>query len=378
MKRAGVLLVLAGCASFGEGPRLERVPVPGSSLSFDLARISGRGAVPEFWMGTREVTWAEFNRYYEHPEEQARDGITRPSSGKDYLALSGLPNDFMLPERPVTNVRYHAAVLYCEWLSRRTGSVYRLPTEAEWELACGDLPADAAWTEANSGGRTHRGGERAPNASGLYDLMGNVWEYCLEPAHPPDFEPVIVGGAWNARPARRLTPPPDWSEADPSRPFSTWWFRVGHSQGFRVVRVGEPSGKAERDAAAGDIEVVVLSGVERSARVGSSTAITCRVTGTIRNAGKRALEEVILKVYYLDKSGKPHVEDGTSTLSRRATFNLAFPVLGSSIHPGPHTRPLEPGETRGFSSDLPASFDADDDVARDRYGASVVSLRFTP
>src|SRR5689334_12676791 len=112
MKRM-MLLLLAGCASVEEGPRSETVAVPGTSLRFDLVRISGRDPVPGFWMGAREVTWAEFNRFYEFPQDQAQDGVTRPSSGKDYLALSGLPNDFMLPERPVTNVRFHAAISYC-------------------------------------------------------------------------------------------------------------------------------------------------------------------------------------------------------------------------------------------------------------------------
>jgi hypothetical protein len=370
MKHSWVLLVLVGCAS-----TTESVQEP---VRFDLVRIPGWGRTPSFWMGCREVTWAEFNRFYEHPGEQALDGVTRPSSGKDYLALSGLPNEFMLPERPVTNVRYHAAVLYCEWLSRKTGAVYRLPTENEWDLACGEAPADAAWTDDNSGGRTHVGGEKAPHASGAYDLMGNVWEYCLEPERPPDFEPVIVGGAWNERPARRQTLPAEWSAGDPNRPFSTWWFRAGHSQGFRVVRVGDASGKAERDAYAAKIEVRGLKGVDRDARVGSSVALYSRVTGTIRNTGDRALDEVILKVSYLDKAGKPHVEDVTNTLTRRATFNLAFPVLVSSVHAGPHTKPLPPGETRDFAVDVPQSFDADDAVDLEKFGASVLSLRFTP
>jgi sulfatase modifying factor 1 len=370
MKLVWLLLVLVGCAS-----TTETVLTP---VRFDLVRIEGWGRTPAFWMGTREVTWGEFNRFYEFPGDQALDGVTRPSIGKDYLALSGCPNDFMLPERPVTNLRYHAAISYCEWLSRKTGAVYRLPTESEWNLACGVAPADAAWTHENSGGRTHVGGEKAPHASGAFDLMGNVWEYCLESERPPDFEPVLVGGAWNERPARRQTLPDDWSAADPNRPFSTWWFRAGHSQGFRVVRVGEASGKADRAAYAAKIEVSGLSGTERTAKVGTSVAIYTRVTGKIRNTGDRALDEAILKVYYLDKAGKPHVEDVTNTLTRRATFNLAFPVLVNSIHPGPQAKPMAPGETRDFSADIPMSFDADDAVDLEKFGSSIQSLRFTP
>ncbi len=373
MKHSWLLMVLVGCASTKES-----VLIPGTSVRFDLVRIEGWGRTPAFWMGTREVTWAEFNRYYEFPGEEALDGVTRPSSGKDYLALSGCPNDFMLPERPVTNLRYHAAISYCEWLSRKTGAVYRLPTEIEWDIACGEVPADAAWTDENSGGRTHVGGEKAPHASGAFDLTGNVWEYSLESERPPDFDPVILGGAWNSRPERRQTLPADWSAGDPNRPFSTWWFRSDHSQGFRVVRVGEPSGKSEREAYSKKIEIGGLKGTEHDVKVGKSVSLFVRVTGTIRNSGDRSLDEVLVKVYYLNRAGKPHVEDVTNTLTRRATFNLAFPVLVSSVHAGTHAKPLAPGETREFAADVPASFDADDAVDFGKFGASVLSLRFRP
>src|SRR2546421_12162018 len=154
MKRV-MLVLLAGCASVEERPRSETVVIPGTSVHFEMVRIEGRGRVPTFWMGTREVTWAEFNRFYEFAGDQERDGVTRPSRGKDYLALSGLPNDFMLPERPLTNVRYHAALVYCEWLSKKTGAVYRLPTEAEWDLARGDTSGEEAQTDRHSGRRTN-------------------------------------------------------------------------------------------------------------------------------------------------------------------------------------------------------------------------------
>ncbi|HLY08930.1 MAG TPA: SUMF1/EgtB/PvdO family nonheme iron enzyme [Planctomycetota bacterium] len=378
MRKAALILVLVGCTAVEESPRLESVAIPGTSLRFAMARIAGRGPIPTFWMGAREVTWEEFDRFYGSPDEESLDGVTRPSSGKDYLALGGLPNDFLLPERPLTNIRYHSAVLYCEWLSRKTGAQYRLPTEPEWSLACGTAPSDAGWTLSTSGGRTHRGGEKGATASGVYDLWGNVWEYALEPAHPPDFEPVLLGGAWNTPSTARQSPPDEWSEADPNRPFSTWWFRAGHSQGIRVVRVGEASGKAERESIAKRLEITRLAGTERTVKVGTSVSLYSRVTGSLRNSSDRSLDEVILKVFYLTKTGKPHPEDVTNTLTRRATFNLAMPVLVTSAHPGPHARPLAPGETRTFTVDIPSSFDAEDSVDLDRYGASVLTLRVSP
>jgi len=368
MKRSLILLLAVGCASHEQ-----TVEVPGTPLRFGMVRVEGDGRTRSFWIGAREVTWAEFDRFAEGEEQ---DGVTRPSRGKSYLGLGGLPPEFMKPELPVTNLRWHAAVAYCEWLSMKTGAVYRLPTESEWSLACGTPPPDAAWTIDNSGDRTHVGGGKARHASGASDLMGNVLEYALESDRPPDFEPVLLGGAWNSGTERRRTIPFDWEDADPNRPRSTWWFRDGHSQGFRLVRVGEPEGKSARDVAAAAIEISKLQTAERTVRLGSHVRQFTRVAGRIRNGGTRSLDEVILKVYFLDRAGKPHVQDTSLTQGPRATFTLAFPILTGSVHPGPQRHPLRPGERAEFCADLPPSFDIED-VEGDRAGASVWSLRFS-
>lgn len=99
---------------------------------------------------------------------------------------------------PVTDVTWHAAVSFCRKLSalpaeRSAGRVYRLPTEAEWEYACragtttkysfGDdksLHGDFAWFRGNSGGQKHPVGQKKPNPWGLYDMHGNVFEWCSD------------------------------------------------------------------------------------------------------------------------------------------------------------------------------------------------------
>ncbi|THV27136.1 formylglycine-generating enzyme family protein [Glycomyces paridis] len=88
----------------------------------------------------------------------------------------------------------------------RTADGYRLPTEAEWEHACragtagpryGDLD-DIAWYRANAGERPHRGARKTPNAWGLHDMLGNVWEWCWDLYDADEYADyrVIRGGGW--------------------------------------------------------------------------------------------------------------------------------------------------------------------------------------
>jgi formylglycine-generating enzyme required for sulfatase activity len=196
-----------------------------------------------FWMGQREVTQGE------------------------YLAVVGSnPSQFTGDlNRPVESVSWFDATNYCALLTAQhlaaglipLGCRYRLPTEAEWEYAAragtstrfsyGDDPSAAsltnhAWYAANSGALTHPVGQRTPNPWGLYDMAGNVWEWCLDwqGAYPGGFETdpqgppsnpigdkIIRGGAWDAfesdcRSAKRMG-------------FGVSPFLKDFSLGFRVV-----------------------------------------------------------------------------------------------------------------------------------------------
>ncbi|MDQ2846409.1 MAG: formylglycine-generating enzyme family protein [Actinomycetota bacterium] len=126
-------------------------------------------------------------------------------------------------QQPVRDVSWFDAIGCCNALSEREGLApayeiadqvewnpqaagYRLPTEAEWEHACrastsgaryGELD-NIAWYRANSGERAHDVGGKQPNAWGLYDMLGNVWEWCWDIYDPEVYGNyrVLRGGGW--------------------------------------------------------------------------------------------------------------------------------------------------------------------------------------
>ena len=137
-----------------------------------------------------------------------------------------------------------------------SGRHYRLPTEAEWEAACragapagaawscGDDPAAltaVAWFRENSERRTHAVGGKAANSLGLFDLHGNVGEWCVA----PDGSCVVRGGnfrdtADGLRCDARVLPQPQWNQSDPNLPKSTWWLADAPFVGFRIACEGAP------------------------------------------------------------------------------------------------------------------------------------------
>ncbi len=141
------------------------------------------------------------------------------------------PSEFVNPENPVENVSWHDCQEFLRRLNERVPRLSaRLPSEAEWEYACragtsgatwvGELDGEEAatisdriaWYGGNSEGRTHPVGCKAPNPFGLYDMLGNVWEWCLDRYGPYSMTAQVDptgptvgmgrvgrGGAWFSR-----------------------------------------------------------------------------------------------------------------------------------------------------------------------------------
>jgi len=104
------------------------------------------------------------------------------------IPLKSDPSRFKGDNLPVENISWHEVVEFCARLSKLAGKQYRLPTEAEWEYVARagnkseypDNLEEVAWFEKNSGGKTHIVGQRKANPWGLYDMFGNVYEWCSD------------------------------------------------------------------------------------------------------------------------------------------------------------------------------------------------------
>jgi formylglycine-generating enzyme required for sulfatase activity len=218
-----------------------------------------------FYASVYETRLAEFARFVE--ETGYRTDAERDGKGADgkrdgkWTTAPGFTWRDMGFERsgefPVVNVSWNDAAAFCEWLSRKEGRRYRLPTEAEWEYACragspgryswGDDDArrdEFAWTGANSGGFAHPVGKLKPNAWGLHDMLGNVYEYALDRFVAKPYDPAETEDPRGpASGTLRVVRSGSWG-TDPLHPRCA--FRGGAApdhrnrrDGFRVVLVSE-------------------------------------------------------------------------------------------------------------------------------------------
>jgi formylglycine-generating enzyme required for sulfatase activity len=223
-------VLAAGVALASYGAVARKTPDVNRAEELALAAVRHQAAYPDekrahwvtitqpFYFGKYEVTQEQYYRTW----------------GENPSATQG-------KNLPVEQVSWNDAQRFCQLLGTRFKRAVRLPTEAEWEWACrtgtrtacysGDTKAElarVAWYQEDSGGAEHPVGQKVPNAFGLYDLHGNVWEWCQDwydenyyavspPADPPGPEKgafrILRGGSWSheargCRSANRCRSPP--------------------------------------------------------------------------------------------------------------------------------------------------------------------------
>ena len=184
-------------------------------------------SVTSFWLGRTVVTQAQWK-----------------------AVMGNAPSKFKGDELPVEQVSWEDAQRFIAALNaKQSDRSYRLPTEAEWEYACragttgetyGDLDA-IAWFSSNSGKTTHPVGQKQANNFGLYDMLGNVWQWCEDNGHDNYQGAPTDGSVWQGRDSRRVFRGGSWFRASrdlrsASRLVVGQTFR-GFDVGFRLVCV---------------------------------------------------------------------------------------------------------------------------------------------
>jgi len=256
----------SGSARPSPGPTGQEPPTSGSS-SVEMVRIPageflmgcspGDGEcqsderpphkvwVSEFWMDKTEVTVAEYKKCVDigYCQEHFDDEACFVYHEGNWIQ-GRVQEPFRGEDQPAVCVDWSQAKSYCEWVGKR------LPTEAEWEKAArggapgaryGDLDA-IAWYDQNSGGATHPVGKKQPNGYGLYDMLGNAWEWCSD---------WYGGSYYNDSPGRdphgpnlglkRVQRGGSWCPGSPKFPGSWMWrasHRASYYQGSELTSIG--------------------------------------------------------------------------------------------------------------------------------------------
>ncbi len=221
-KASGLVEGKKWTAQLGSGVEMEFMPI--AAGSFHMGSNSGDAdekpvhtvrLSKSFWMAKTEVTIGQWKRFLEETghtsgTDFADSDCPLKKSGNSYsLSQNKFGTDW---NQPMVEIDWNASVEFCKWLTKKErqegrlpdGFEYALPTEAQWEYACragttgkyaGNLDS-MAWYSENSGSKTHPAGTKTANAWGLYDMHGNVWEWCLDDWHGSYVGAPSNGSRW--------------------------------------------------------------------------------------------------------------------------------------------------------------------------------------
>lgn len=227
--------------------------------------------VGDFWMGKYEITWEQYDAFVHavFEDDRFKSKSTLQNLGIDAVSAATPPYMEMSfgmgkGTHPAVNITQYAALMYCKWLTAKTGEFYRLPTEAEWEYVCKTGNTDkvsdlktVGWFDENTDIKYGKTGTKKANALGIHDLLGNVSEWVLDQYHsnyyakspksnpwnvPTKLYPRVVrGGSWKDTADKlcctsREKSKSDWKRRDPQIPKSNWWHTNAPFVGFRVVK----------------------------------------------------------------------------------------------------------------------------------------------
>jgi hypothetical protein len=230
----------------GNGVILEMVAIPGGTFlmgspqgeGYDWEKPQHQVTVPPFYMGKYPVTQAQWEKVADLPKVK--------------IDLNPKPSRFQGANLPVECVSWFDAVEFCARISRGTGRTYRLPSEAEWEYACrantttpyyfGNTITTDLVNHYGKYKQTTDVGNFPQNAFGLYDMHGNVWEWCEDCWHENYINAPNNGSAWVSDENLRIMRGGSWI-LYPRRCRSAYRLNVSPSYsykdfGFRLVVSG--------------------------------------------------------------------------------------------------------------------------------------------
>ena len=175
---------------YGEGPKLVKQTFTANGVSFVMVSIPGG----TFQMGSEDSD-ADSDEKPVHQVTLSDFSIGQTEVTQELweAVMGSNPSNFKGAKRPVEMVSWNDCQTFITKLNELTGKKFRLPTEAEWEFAArggsnslgykyagSNSIDDVAWYTVNSGSTTHEVATKLPNELGLYDMSGNVWEWCQD------------------------------------------------------------------------------------------------------------------------------------------------------------------------------------------------------